>query len=223
MRSQQLASFLPLNRKFLCIYADQKNIDICNQFKITLKLKFHLDSRIVNQESAEEGLDWLLHDAQEKDVFVLHICGECKKIDVLHILENIPPKVTMFVSWESGKELGLRYKFFDNSEGLDKIEKTVFGIVDNLITWKPVILETENTKISELFGTCVVLISEIGLTKMLNYIFSTMYSYSINFAELLSRLKSLQRCNKFQGNIFIETSKYVDIEVPIGRFLSAPI
>ena len=223
MRSQQLPSYLPLHRKFLCIYSDQKNIDVCNQLKITFKLKFHYDSRIVSEENVLEGLDWLLNEAHEKDVFVIHICGVCKTLDLMHILENISPKVTVFVSWEQGKEIGLRYKFLDDSSGLDVPQKTSFGILDNLNQWKPHVLESENTKISEMCGASIVLVGKNGLTKLLNFIFSTIYIYNINFAELLSKIKSLQRCNKYEGNIFIETSKYVDIEVPVGRYLSAPI
>lgn len=221
MRYPQI-SYAPLHRKLLSINLD-KNLDACMQLKITLKLKFHLDAKLVNEENVAEGLEWLLQDAQEKDVFLLHICGNSTKFDLIHILDNLPSKVTMFVMWENGTELGLRYKFLDESKGLDKPSKTLHGLYNNDIVWNPQIMETENNKISETCGTSIVLNCGKGLTKMLHFIFSTTNSYTFNFAMLMAKLKSLQACNKFVGNIFIETSKYIDLEVPIGRFLSAPL
>ena len=129
----------------------------------------------------------------------------------------------MFVSWENGKPLNLRYQILDQSVGILNSVKTSFGIVDNTAAWNSNVLETENNTISETCGTCILLQGKTGLTKLLTFIFSTVYCHDFNFLDLMAKLKSLQQCNKYESHVLIETSKYIDLRVTLGRYLSAPL
>jgi hypothetical protein len=61
------------------------------------------------------------------------------------------------------------------------------------------------------------------LTKCLNFILNTTYSYNFSFFDMMAKIKSLLLANKLSANVHVETGKYIDLNVPIGRFLSAPI
>lgn len=192
-----------------------------------------------------EGIDTLLEGSENGDVLFLYYAGKSAR-DVAMIfgdgsvitceelksclIEPLPLGVTLFAVFDSSfMGLGLRYTFEDASNGpAQSIAAGPRRICSSPDKWVHASKETESLLLAEAHTSVVILSHSSAANRgLLTWAFlksiERNYSHSLSLAQLMTHIRATCNANGCFEPPKIESGQYIDLAVPFGRLVCAPI
>lgn len=200
-----------------------------------------------------DAFDWLLAGAERGDVLFLHFSGRSASamaplasaspsalvlsdgaisISELRsaLLDPMPIGVTLFAVFDSGfRGLGLRYRFEDASSG-PKASVAAAGrrLASAPQLWTAGATATELTQEAETSASVVLLCDGPNPSRgLLTFSFlqalERVYAYSLTLAALLASVRATFAANGCASAPVLESGQLLELGVPLGRLLAAPL
>jgi hypothetical protein len=222
-----------------------------NKIADDLKLRFFFDVKLltdspakgVSKHDVKSAFDELLEGSNYGDIMYLYFSGQSSpgipmilsngsmsreeiQSDLLHAL---PKGVTLFMMFDCSYSggMGLRYRFDDVSSGPEKsLPNAQYRLNLQPERWVPKSKAYENLAAEETVTTVLFLSHSYKRGLMTSSYLDSLdrvYSHALSLSMLLAHLSAHYNANHCFVASTIESGQYIDLNVPIGRILSAPL
>jgi hypothetical protein len=227
------------------------SISDANKFADDLKLRFFFDvtlltdspSKILSRKDVFTAFDELLTGTDHGDILFIYFSGRSSagnpmilsdghvSRDELHseLLQALPTGVTLFMMFDSSYSngLGLRYRFDDISVGpVKSLPSAQYRLAASPDKWTPKSRAFENLEAEETI-TSVIFLTHPGSRGLMTSSYletvDRVYSHSLSLSMLLASLSAHYQANNCLLTSSIESGQYIDLNVPLGRLLAAPL
>lgn len=227
------------------------SVSDANKFADDLKLRFFFDVRVISDSPAKTvtkkdiflAFEDLLTGVDDGDILFIYFSGQSfadnpmvvadglvSREDIhSELLQALPKGVTMFIMFDCSYSngLGLRYRFDDISAGpIKSLPSAQYRIAAMPEKWAPKSKAFENLEAEETVATAIFL-SHPGIRGLMTSSYletvDRVYSHSLSLSMLLASLSAHYHANNCSLTSSIESGQYLDLNVPLGRLLAAPL
>lgn len=160
------------------------------------------------------------------------------------LVNAVPAGVTLFAVFDScysGSVLDLRYTYTDDSRGPTARARTLAGgrAAPDFGAWRSAAVASENLSVPETGGAVVMLsgasdlqtaadawiggLSQGAMSWALLESLSSIHLHGISLGGLLTRVRALLASNGYSQVPQMESGQLLDLAVPLGRLIAAPI